>query len=149
MIVFSNRCHRRIKMACHALDSVRIEIHSYLYLYQQTWIKTQLDLDSYVYQGRYSSLNPMEQLLLGAPTIHDVDDPLGTFIVALSLISKDFTGGVIVEVGLKKLCKIVHVMFADKTMVSRHQVHFLHQTHWYLTHSPSVIIGDHSSPKSN
>ena len=25
-------------MACHALDSVRIEIHSYLYLYQQTWM---------------------------------------------------------------------------------------------------------------
>ena len=85
-------------MACHALDSVRIEIHSYLYLYQQTWIQTQLDLDSYVCQGQWSSLNPMEQLLLGAPTIHDVDDPL-------SLISKDFTGGVvIVEVGLKKLC---------------------------------------------
>ena len=37
----------------------------------------------------------MEQLLLGAPTIHDVNDP----------ISKDFTGDVvIVEVGLKKLC---------------------------------------------
>ena len=47
----------------------------------------------------------MEQLLLGAPTIHDVDDPLCTFIVALSLISKDFTGGVVtVEVGVKKLC---------------------------------------------
>ena len=41
---------------------------------------------------------PMEQLLLGAPTIRNVDDPL-------SLVSKDFTGGVvIVEVGLKKLC---------------------------------------------
>ena len=40
----------------------------------------------------------MEQLLLGALTMHDVDDPL-------SLTSKDFTGGiVIVEVGLKKLC---------------------------------------------
>ena len=61
----------------------------------------------------------MEQLLLGAPTIRDMDDPL-------SLISKDFTGGVvIVEVGLKKLCNCA----ADKTMVSRHQVHFLHQTH--------------------
>ena len=92
-------------MACYALDSVRTEIHSYLYLYQQTWIQTQLDLDSYVRQGRWSSLNPKEQLLLGAPTIHDVDDSLCTFIVALSLISKDFTGGVvIVEVGLKKLC---------------------------------------------
>ena len=40
----------------------------------------------------------MEQLLLGALTISDVDDPF-------SLISKDFTGRVvIVEVGLKKLC---------------------------------------------
>ena len=48
----------------------------------------------------------------------DVDDPLRTFIVALSLISKDFTGGVvIVEVGLKKLSP-------------SHQVHFLHETHW-------------------
>ena len=92
-------------MACHALDSVRIEIHGYLYLYQQTCIQTQLDLDSYVWQGRWSRLNPMEQLLLGAPTIHDVDDPLCTFIVALSLTSKDFTGGVVImEVGLKKLC---------------------------------------------
>ena len=84
MIVISNRCHRRIKMACHALDSVRTEIHSYLYLYQQTWTQTQLDLDSYVCQGRQSSLNLMEQLLLGAPTIHEVDDPLCTFIIALS-----------------------------------------------------------------
>ena len=46
----------------------------------------------------------MEQLLLGAPTIHDVDDPLCTLILVLSLISKDLTGVVIVEVGLKKLC---------------------------------------------
>ena len=44
----------------------------------------------------------MEQLLLEAPTIDDVDDPF-------SLISKDFTGGVvIVEVGLKKLCNCAH-----------------------------------------
>ena len=70
-----------------------------------------------------SSLNLMEQLLLGALTIiHDVDDPL-------SLISKDFTGGVmIVEVGLKKLCNYGRDV-CYKTMVSRHQVHFLHQTH--------------------
>ena len=55
-------------------------------------------------------------------TILDVDDPL-------SLISKDFTGGVvIVEVGLKKLCSYGRDV-CYKTMVSRHQVHFLHQTH--------------------
>ena len=55
-------------------------------------------------------------------TILDVDDPL-------SLISKDFTGGVvIVEVGLKKLCNYGRDV-CYKTMVSRHQVHFLHQTH--------------------
>ena len=54
--------------------------------------------------------------------IIDVDDPL-------SLISKDFTGGVvIVEVGLKKLCNCGRDV-CYKTMVSRHQVHFLHQTH--------------------
>ena len=64
----------------------------------------------------------MEQLLLGALTIRDVDDPL-------SLISKDFTGGVvIVEVGLKKLCNCERDV-RYKTMVSPHQVHFLHQTH--------------------
>ena len=57
-----------------------------------------------------------------ALTIHDADDPL-------SLISKDFTGGVvIVEVGLKKLCNCgCDVCY--KMVVSRHQVHFLHQTH--------------------
>ena len=55
-------------------------------------------------------------------TILHVDDPL-------SLISKDFTDGlVIVEVGLKKLCNYgCDVCY--KTMVSHHQVHFLHQTH--------------------
>ena len=38
----------------------------------------------------------------GAPTIHDVDDPLCIFVAALSLIS---TGGVvIVEVGLNCFC---------------------------------------------
>ena len=64
----------------------------------------------------------MEQLLLGALTIRGVDDPL-------SLISKDFTGGVvIVEVGLQKLCNCGRDV-CYKTMVSRHQVHFLHQTH--------------------
>ena len=64
----------------------------------------------------------MEQLLLGALTIREVDDPL-------SVISKDFTGGVvIVEVGLKKLCNCGRDV-CYKTMVSRHQVHFLHQTH--------------------
>ena len=65
----------------------------------------------------------MEQLLLGALTIlGDMDDPL-------SLISKDFTGGiVIVEVGLKKLCNCGRDV-CYKTMVTRHQVHFLHQTH--------------------
>ena len=57
-----------------------------------------------------------------ALTIPVVDDPL-------SLISKDFTGGVvIVEVGLKKLCNCWRDV-CYKTMVSRHQVHFLHQTH--------------------
>ena len=50
--------------------------------------------------------------------ILDVDDPL-------SLISKDFTGVVIVEVGLKKLCNYGRDV-CYKTMVSRHQVHFLH-----------------------
>ena len=55
-------------------------------------------------------------------TIRDMDDPL-------PLISKDFTGGVvIVEVGLKKLCNCGRDV-CYKTMVSRHQVHFLHQTH--------------------
>ena len=44
-------------------------------------------------------------LLLGAPTIHDVDDPLCIFVASLSLISKDFTGGVvIVELGLNCFC---------------------------------------------
>ena len=87
-------------MASYALDSVRTEIQSYLHFYSGkhgyslSWIWI-----------RWNSLNPMEQLLLGAPTIHDVDDPLCTFIVALLLTSKDFTVGVvIVEVGLKKLC---------------------------------------------
>ena len=56
-----------------------------------------------------------------ALTICDVDDPL-------SLISKDFTGGVvIVEVGLKKLCNCGRDV-CYKTMVSRHQVHFLYQS---------------------
>ena len=50
--------------------------------------------------------------------ILDVDDPF-------SLISKDFTGVVIVEVGLKKLCNYGRDV-CYKTMVSRHQVHFLH-----------------------
>ena len=55
-------------------------------------------------------------------TILDVDDPL-------SLVSKDFTGGVVnLEVGLKKLCNYRRDV-CYKTMVSRHQVHFLHQTH--------------------
>ena len=57
-----------------------------------------------------------------ALTVRDVDDPL-------SLIFKDFTGGVvIVEAGLKKLCNCGRDV-CYKTMVSRHQVHFLHQTH--------------------
>ena len=57
-----------------------------------------------------------------ALTIRDVDDPL-------SLISKDFTGGVvIVEVGLKKLCNCGRDVCYE-TMVSRHQVHFLDQAH--------------------
>ena len=58
----------------------------------------------------------MEQLLLGAPPIHDVDDPLCTFIVASSLISKDFTGG-------SRPKEIVHLMFAYQTMVSRRHFH--------------------------
>ena len=54
-------------------------------------------------------------------TILDVD--------ADSLISKDFTGGVvIVEVTLKKLCNYGRDV-CYKTMVSRHPNHFLHQTH--------------------
>ena len=55
-------------------------------------------------------------------TILDSDD-------TLSLISKDFIGGVvIVEVGVKKLCNYGRDA-CYKTMVSGHQVHFLHQTH--------------------
>ena len=57
-----------------------------------------------------------------ALTIRDVDDPL-------SLIFKDVTNGVvIVEVGLKKLYDCGRDV-CYKTMVSRHRVHFLHQTH--------------------
>ena len=32
MIVISNCCHRRIKMACHALDSVRTEIQLFVFV---------------------------------------------------------------------------------------------------------------------
>ena len=56
-------------------------------------------------------------------TILDVDDPL-------SLISKDFTGDV-----------------CYKTMVSRHQVYFLHQTHGIykiIQHHKSYIFIDKS-----
>ena len=63
-------------------------------------------------------------------SIHDMDDPL-------SLISKDFTGGIVIlEAGLKNLCNCGHDA-CYKTMVSRHQVRFLHQKQWYLNHSAS------------
>ena len=102
-------------MACHALASVRLEIQSYLYIYHKT---NSTGFGFVCLPG--TVVKPKSDGT--ALTINNMDDPL-------SPISKDFTGGVvIVEVGLKKMCNCGRDV-RYKTMVSRHQVHFLHQTH--------------------
>ena len=74
-------------MACHALDSVRIEIHSYLFIF----IPANMDTNSagFGFVSVPGTVVKPKSDGTAVATILDVDVPL-------SLISKDFTGGVVI-----------------------------------------------------